>query len=182
MLAASRPEMHDGAMPSLPSESAQTESPPWQRSLPHPPTPLIGRETVLSEILSIVANNRGRVITLSGAGGVGKTRLAIEAARQMATAFDDGVAFVSLASVTDPALVPATIAQSLNIVLSSASLPERIGAILKDKRLLLVLDNFEHLVDAAPLVSRLQAATSRLSILVTSRVRLRGWLSAVLAS
>jgi non-specific serine/threonine protein kinase len=121
----------------------------------------------------MVANNRGRVITLSGAGGVGKTRLAIEAARQMATAFDDGVAFVSLASVTDPALVPATIAQSLNIVLSSASLPERIGAILKDKRLLLVLDNFEHLVDAAPLVSRLQAATSRLSILVTSRVRLR---------
>ena len=161
--------------PPVPGRDDRTPTAPARqlRSLPAQPTPLIGRTSVLAGILDAIERNPGRTITLTGPGGVGKTRLAIEAARRSAASFEDGVAFVDLAPLSDAASVAFAVAQSLGIATSSMSLPERIGDFLQGKSLLLVLDNFEHLVEAAPLISQLQAAAPGFSVLVTSRVRLR---------
>jgi predicted ATPase/transcriptional regulator with XRE-family HTH domain len=143
------------------------------QTLPAQPTPMIGREAVLSEIVGAVENNPGRAITLTGPGGIGKTRLAIEAARRSAASFDDGVAFANLAPLADPASVAVTIAQALGITTGGVSLPESISQFLQDRSMMLVLDNFEHLIEAAPVISQLLAAAPGLSVLVTSRMRLR---------
>jgi predicted ATPase len=96
-----------------------------------------------------------RLLTFTGLGGVGKTRLALEVARSAAEDFPDGVAFVALASLTDPALVVPTIARSLGLREAEGQSPhEALRAYLQEKRLLLVLDNFEHLMEAAPEVSQ----------------------------
>lgn len=146
---------------------------PQQTDLPIPPTPLIGRERELATITAMLQSPGRRLVTLTGPGGVGKTRLALEAARHLA-ACGRSVQLIELGPLQAPSLVASAMAQSLGVreaggVTVAAALEQH----LRDKQLLLVLDNFEHLMPAAPLIARLLAASPDLQILSTSRVPLR---------
>jgi len=145
-------------------------------NLPLQPTPLLGREREVEELTALLHRDDVRLVTLTGPGGTGKTRLALQAAAELVDEFPDGVWFVPLASLTDPALVPSAIAEVLGVRESGATpLPELLGDHLADKRLLLVLDNFEQVLDAAPVVAD-AIASPAVKVLVTSRapLRLRG--------
>jgi len=133
-----------------------------ETNLPVPATPFLGRETEIDGIASLLRGPDVRLVTLTGPGGSGKTRLALQAAAAAADDYDRGVWWVPLASVTDPALVETTASQALG---SKDTLVATVG----DKRLLLVLDNFEHLLDAAPRVAEAISSCPRLTVLVTSR-------------
>ncbi|MDQ3777949.1 MAG: adenylate/guanylate cyclase domain-containing protein, partial [Actinomycetota bacterium] len=135
----------------------------YQTNLPVQPTPLVGRERELAEVLDLL--RRQRLVTLTGAGGSGKTRLALQAAAELTDEFSDGVWWVSLAALRDPALVEPTVAQ---VVGATDDLGEHVRA----KRMLLLLDNFEQVVDAAPAVGALLASAPDIRVLVTSRERL----------
>jgi predicted ATPase len=133
---------------------------------------MLGRERELAEIRTFL--QEPRLLTLTGTGGVGKTRLAVEAARDVAQLFSDGTVFIALAPLGDSGFVLPTIAQSLGLRESEDLTPrETLHAYLREKRLLLVLDNFEHVLEAAPEVAQLIEACPRLSVLVTSRAPLR---------
>lgn len=149
-------------------------SPPHRpNNLPAQATPLIGREAELARLADLLEQPAYRLITLTGPGGIGKTRLALEAA-ELDYDFPDGVCFVALAPVTDPALVIPAIAHALGVQESSGQpLPERVKVHLRDRQLLLVLDNFEHIGAAASCVAALLGAAPGLAVLVTSRVVLR---------
>jgi transcriptional regulator with XRE-family HTH domain len=143
-------------------------------NLPLPPTPFLGREQELAVLRARMRCPEVRLLCLLGTGGVGKTRLALQLAAQVRADFPAGVCFVGLAALSDPVLVPSAIAQALGVrERADRPLLETLQASLRGRQLLLVLDNFEHLPEAAPVVSALLIAAAGLNALVTSRAVLR---------
>src|SRR5215213_5235077 len=143
-------------------------------NLPVQPTPLVGREREIREVAERVRSEEVRLITLTGPGGTGKTRLALQAAADVLEEFSDGVFFVALATITELELVASTIGLALGVKESAEqSLMESLKNYLRDKRLLLVLDNFEQVLEGAPLVGELLGACPKLKVLATSRIPLR---------
>jgi non-specific serine/threonine protein kinase len=139
-----------------------------------PLTPLIGREREVALATALLARPNVRLLTLTGPGGIGKTRLALRVAADLGSAFADGVRFVPLASVLDPALVASTVARDLGLQGVDVRPAEvALEEALRGAELLLVLDNFEHVLAAGPLVPALLTACPRLKILATSRALLR---------
>jgi predicted ATPase/class 3 adenylate cyclase len=142
------------------------------RGLPVPETSLVGRETALGEVVALL--DARRLVTLTGPGGTGKTRLALAVAHHLAAAASDGARFVALEEATERAEVSAAIAAELGILETpDRDLEAGVSRFLRDRAMLLVLDNFEQVVEAAPLVAELLAAAPRLRLLVTSRAPLR---------
>jgi predicted ATPase/DNA-binding XRE family transcriptional regulator len=145
-------------------------------SLPLPATPLVDREDEVAAVAAALRDGATRLLTLTGPGGVGKTRLALRLADDLRSDFADGVAFIPLAGLADSALVPAAVAQGLGVRDTGRPLVEALQAHLGSRRLLLILDNFEHLLDAASYVADLLGACPRVAVLATSRapLHLRG--------
>jgi predicted ATPase/class 3 adenylate cyclase len=143
-------------------------------NLPPQPTPLIGREREVAEIVELLRRSDVRLATVTGPAGAGKTRLALQAAADLLPDFTDGVYFVPLAPLGEPALVLPTIGQTLGVrELSGFELVDVVAEFLRRRQLLLLLDNFEHLVEAAPEVAGLLARAPSTKMLVTSRAGLR---------
>jgi len=139
--------------------------------LPVPLTPLVGRGAEVATVAAAVAGCR--LVTLTGTGGTGKTRVALAAGAGLASRFPDGVAFADLAPVSDPDLVAVSLLRALGLASQSAATTEgQLAAALAPARVLLVADNMEHLVEQAPLLGRLLAAAPGVHLLVTSRVPL----------
>jgi predicted ATPase len=144
-----------------------------EATLPAPPAPLVGRERDLEEVTGFLRRREMRLLTLTGTGGVGKTRLALEAARHAGEFSPDGVAFIALAPLNDAGLVIPTVARSLGLREASGQTPrEALREHLRDRRMLLVLDNFEHVLQAAPVIAELLEFCPNLKVLVTSRAPL----------
>src|SRR5690606_13633791 len=153
-----------------------TQAPPARPAgnLPTPLTSLIGRARDISEVASRLEVRGERLVSVTGPGGVGKTRLAIEVGRQLQGAFPDGAWFVDLAPLNDPDLVIPTIASTLGLVVTGMKSPQTaLTEALWESSRLLVLDNYEHVVGSAPAIVRLLAECPGLLILTTSRVALR---------
>lgn len=156
-------------MPEQPPHPASTET----VGLPSPLTRLVGRNDELAAVVRMLTVDGDRLVTLTGPGGIGKTRLAIAAAREVEPSFPDGVVFVDLAPVLDPGLVSAALARAIGVVdAGDGTIAEKLERALSDRRLLLVLDNVEQVVDAAPELGGILRATS-VSVLATSRILLR---------
>ena len=141
--------------------------------LPVPATPLVGRGQDVTAVADLVLKDGVRLVTLTGPGGIGKTRLAIQAASSLCAGFGDGVRFADLAAVGAAELVPAAVATALGLSTSGGRVITDLEAYLRGRRLLLVLDNFEHVIGAAPLLAGLLRAAPGLVALVTSRAVLR---------
>ena len=141
-----------------------------QHNLKPPRTRLIGREKVLEHVRHLLAQDNVQLVTLHGPGGSGKTRIAVQVGKELAEEFAQGVWFVSLAPVRDVALVPQSIMEALHIVSSPMVSPQdALNRYFRHKQLLLILDNFEQVVEAATIVDALLASAPGLKILVTSR-------------
>jgi predicted ATPase/class 3 adenylate cyclase len=137
-------------------------------NLPLQLTSFVGREDEIAQAANLLADKR--LVTLTGPGGTGKTRLALQTAAEILPRFGDGVFFIDLAPVIDPTLVPTAVAQALGLQEEPGrALLDTVADHLADAEMLLVLDNFEHILEAAPVVERLLGAARRLRILVTSR-------------
>ena len=141
--------------------------------IPAPPTALIGREREEASVVHLLRRERGRLVTLIGPGGVGKTRLALQVAATLQADYPDGAAFVDLAPVRDPALAPSAIAKAVGMrAVGGQSARDALLVYLRDRHVLLVLDNFEQVLDAAPIVTALVDHCPHLTILTTSRAAL----------
>jgi transcriptional regulator with XRE-family HTH domain len=173
LIAAARPELRAHSDDSVTEDTTRFGNPPVD--LPTLPGRLIGREADVADLVSRVTQRDGRLITVSGPGGVGKTRLALEAAHRAAPTFPGGAVFVDLAPIANPDLVASAIAQALNISETGDRSPELAlrNALTARPSMLLLLDNFEQVVEAAPLVRSLLDAAPGLVMLVTSREPLR---------
>ncbi|HVM21493.1 MAG TPA: DUF4062 domain-containing protein [Egibacteraceae bacterium] len=142
--------------------------------LPVPPTPLVGRDDDVAALTSLLRDEHARLVTLTGPGGIGKTRLALSVAAELADHYENGVWPVGLAALQDPALVAPTIAFALGIRESAGTSPfESLKGYLRDQQVLLLLDSFERVASAGPLVADLLAAVPGLQVLITSRALLR---------
>jgi predicted ATPase/DNA-binding XRE family transcriptional regulator len=146
---------------------------PSYTSLPIPPTPLLGRGPFVTAVCATMQRVDVRLLTLIGPPGVGKTRVALQVAHTLQPTVRDGAVFVALAPISDPELVPVSIAQALGIPeAANLSLPDQLKAALRSSERLLVLDNFEQVLAAGPLISELLEAAPALTVLVTSRAAL----------
>src|SRR5437764_1507257 len=171
-------------------EATKTASPHWTlpsktpdayySNLPAPLTPLIGREQEVLAVCALLQRQDVRLVTFTGTGGIGKTRLSLEVASELLRAFSDGVYFIPLASIVDPALVIPTIAHELGMTHRYAERQQPVAehmdylkTTLREKRCLLLLDNFEQVGSAAPYMGQLLAACPHVKMLVTSRAVLR---------
>jgi predicted ATPase/class 3 adenylate cyclase len=161
--------------PDLPADFPPLRSLDYRpHNLPRQPTPFLGREREVRVVVDLLQRDDVQLLTLVGPGGTGKTRLAVQAAAELVGSFADGVFFVSLAALTETELVPAAIAAALGVRDEGPQpLAERLRDFLTAKRLLLVVDNVEHLVQAAPELGLLLENSRDLTLLVTSRVPLR---------
>jgi len=149
----------------------------WEHhNLPTPLTELIGRETEVSELKTLLRKATVRLVTLTGTGGTGKTRLGVQVSAELLTAFPDGVFLVELAAVREPAFILSTIARTLKIEESGSPTLESLKVALRGRCTLIVLDNFEQLLEASPLVAELLEACPQVKVLATSRgaLRIRG--------
>lgn len=140
------------------------------RDLPEPLSRFIGRSDQVERLVALFADRR--LVTCTGPGGVGKSRLALQVASRLRNQFD-AVYFVPLAPIEEPALVPATVLRELGVPPTAEDAQARLAAFLADKRWLLVLDNFEQVVDAAPVVASILRSAPGVAVLVTSRTALR---------
>ncbi|HEX8684613.1 MAG TPA: tetratricopeptide repeat protein [Ardenticatenaceae bacterium] len=160
--------------PAPPTEAVEARP---VHNLPLSATPLVGREDEVAALRVLLLREDTRLITLLGPGGTGKTRLALQAAAEVAPHFKDGVLFVALAPISDPGLVAPTIVQTLGLAeVAGQAAAETLKGYLAGRQMLLVIDNFEQVVEAAPLLSDLLSASPRMEVLVTSRevLNLRG--------
>jgi predicted ATPase/DNA-binding SARP family transcriptional activator len=144
--------------------------------LPLPATPFIGRKAELAELSYMLGRPECRLVTLYGSGGIGKTRLALQAAQAQSKAFKDGAYFISLATLSDPGQVPAGLADELGIPryeqIPQAELHRQVIDYLRQRQVLLVMDNFEHLLQAAVLLEEVLAEAPGVKIIATSQERL----------
>jgi predicted ATPase/transcriptional regulator with XRE-family HTH domain len=166
LIAAARPELAAPVTPG--SLSLRLLAPPV------PPTGLVGREREVAATCTALRRPEVRLLTLTGPGGVGKTRLALAVATELMEDFPDGIAWVELGPLRDPALVAAAIAQALGVREGGERpIADLLAPVVAGRQLLLVLDNCEHLLQAMSLIGELLAASPDLSVLATSRARLR---------
>jgi predicted ATPase/class 3 adenylate cyclase len=161
--------------PDLPSEFPPLRTlDAFRNNLPIQPTPLVGREREVAEVCEQLLSPEVRLLTLTGPGGTGKTRVGLQAAAELLEEFEDGAFFVTLAALTDPTLVAPSVIQALGVAESGEKPPEEaLREFLRDRELLLLMDNFEQVLEATPLLEELLAAAPRLKVLATSRAALR---------
>ncbi len=159
----------EGASPVTPTPT--TERP--LHNLPVQPTPFVGREEELASLARLLADEDLQLITILGPGGMGKTRLALEASQRQSAAFSDGVYFVALAPLTAPEQMPPAIAEAVRFSFYDGGSPrEQLIDFLREKQMLLVLDNFEHLLEGTALVAEILQNAPAVRVLATSRERL----------
>ncbi|HEX6639790.1 MAG TPA: protein kinase [Thermoanaerobaculia bacterium] len=154
------------------TESVMIEAPP-PTNLPHKLTPLVGRDAERDDVLSLLRKDEVRMVTLTGPGGTGKSRLSLAIGEELLREMDDGVWWISLGAIRNPRLVASEIAAVLDVHEGGAPLLDGVKHAISNKSLLLILDNFEQVLEAAPLIGELLAAAPRVKALVTSRSPLR---------
>lgn len=163
----------------LPPETGFEQFPPLRslstrsHNLPQQPTPFVGRKTELAEVANRLSQPACRLLTIVGSGGIGKTRLALQVGAEMIDSFSHGVFQVALAPLSSVDYIYATVADSLRYPFAGSEQPAtQLMSYLREKELLLILDNFEHLMEAAGIVAQILEGAPRLKIMVTSRERL----------